>query len=200
MVMDRCLTGNEVRYILRRERVNLRWLSDKLGISPQSLNSRLNATEFRHSYLIEINNVLGRDVFGINTPVPTGVDSLPILDIRVGDNVGNPLEYEGNKVIEQVSIPSLTGCIGVAMFGDGMTPRYQAGDILFVRPADAIDYGHAYVIITKSDRMVRNIYPADDDEHIRLVCLNAQYPDNEIKRAEVLHLYKVVGCLHREQM
>lgn len=47
--MKRNLSGNEVRYILRSERINLRQLADKLGISPQTLNSRLNAGEVKLS-------------------------------------------------------------------------------------------------------------------------------------------------------
>lgn len=36
--MGKKLSGNEVRYILRSERINLRWLSEQLGITPQTLN------------------------------------------------------------------------------------------------------------------------------------------------------------------
>ena len=42
--MKRNLSGNEVRYILRSVRIMQRH-ADKLGISPQTLNSRLNAGE-----------------------------------------------------------------------------------------------------------------------------------------------------------
>ena len=208
--MNRSLTGKEVRYILHTERVNLRWLSEKLGISPQSLNSRLNASEFRQSYLVEINNVLGRDIFGVDVPTMSVTGRQPILDIRVGAAIGIPLESEENKVVEYVTIPSLTNCIGIAIYGESMKPDYRAGDIIFVRnvPVEQIEYGHASVIVTVADRLIRNVYPSDNDGCIRLSASNADrnghgtpvFPDFDIKKDMVLYLYKVVGCLRREQL
>ncbi len=56
------MSGKEARYILKQNSVNLAWLSEKLGIKPQTLNSRLNAEEFKKGYMYEINEVLGKDV------------------------------------------------------------------------------------------------------------------------------------------
>ena len=52
-------SGKEVRYILKQNSVNLAWLSEKLGIQPQTLQSRLNAAEFKPAYMLEINKLLG---------------------------------------------------------------------------------------------------------------------------------------------
>lgn len=199
--MKRNLSGNEVRYILRSERINLRQLADKLGISPQTLNSRLNAGEVKTSFLEDINHALGQELFHSDMPVPQWTGRQPIIDIRIGDSLGLAIEAAENKVVEYVNIPMLTGCIGVSMYGDAMRPRYNAGDIIFVRPIplNAIEYGRAYIIVTSSDRIIRNVIQGDN-ERLHLTAEDATLPPYDIDRESVLYLYKVVGCLHREQM
>lgn len=59
------MSGKEARYIIKENRINMAWLAEQLGITPQTLNSRLNAQEFRRSSMMEINAVLGKDIFGI---------------------------------------------------------------------------------------------------------------------------------------
>lgn len=63
------LTGKEARYILKQHRVNLADLAQRLGIAPQSLNSRLNAETFSTSRQIEVNAALGMQIFEIDTPL-----------------------------------------------------------------------------------------------------------------------------------
>lgn len=45
------MEGLEVRRILAQNKVNLSWLSEQLGISPQALQSRLNAKNVKRGYL-----------------------------------------------------------------------------------------------------------------------------------------------------
>ena len=40
------MSGKEARYLLKQNSVNLAWLAEQIGITPQSLQSRLNATVF----------------------------------------------------------------------------------------------------------------------------------------------------------
>ena len=207
-------SGNEVRYILKQNSVNLAWLAERLGIQPQTLHSRLNAAEFKPAYMLEINNVIGKDLFGLgDTPTELRqAGQQPVLDIRVSAGYGVGLNGDENKVNEYVSIPSMTGCVGVTVYGDSMLPRYRNGDVVFVRPipeVDEIDYGRAYIIITQNDRFLKCVYPSTHDaDNLRLVSANEEtnrhgdrlYPDREIKKESVLFLYKVVGSLRREQL
>ena len=207
-------SGKEVRYILKQNSINLAWLSERLGIQPQTLQSRLNATEFKTAYMLEINDILKKDIFGLGD-LPSEVHKAgqqPVLDIRVSAGMGIGLDGEENKVNEYVSIPSMQGCVGITVYGDSMTPRYRNGDIVFVRPIpeiNDIDYGSAYIIITKSDRLLKCIYPSKHDaQNLRLVSVNEDenrhgdriYPDREIGKDTIIYLYKVVGSLSREQI
>ena len=208
------MSGKEARYIIKENRINMAWLAEQLGITPQTLNSRLNAQEFRRSSMMEINAVLGKDIFGIGD-IPTEVMQVgqqPILDIRVSAGYGIGLDGDENKVNEYVSIPGLTGCVGLTVYGESMCPRYRPGDVVFVRPiidTNDIDYGRPYLIITTCDRLLKCIYQSKHDaDSLRLISLNEDtnrqgdrlYPDREIKKESILHLYKVVGSLQREQI
>ena len=207
------MSGKEARYVLKQNSVNLAWLAEQIGISPQALNSRLNADVFSRQNMIEINQIMKQDIFGIGEK-PTEVlaaGSIPILDLRLSAGFGNGLFDDDLKPMEYVSIPGLSGCVGLTIQGDSMLPRYRSGDIVFVRPiqdVSIIDWGHPYVIIAREDRFIKLLYPSDDAECIRLVSANEEtradgsrlYPDNNIPKVDILYIYKVVGTLRREQI
>lgn len=104
------MTGSEVRKVLQENRINFAWLAKELGISPQGLNSRLLAKEFRQSYLLELNQVLGQPLF----EVPTAINEyrLPVYQIQISAGYGMPLDEGKESVTEYVQIPNLKGCIG----------------------------------------------------------------------------------------
>lgn len=207
------MSGKEARYILKQNHVNLAWLAEKLGISPQALNSRLNADVFSKPNMMEINAILKKDVFGISD-VPTQVlaaGTIPIYDLRISAGHGTGLYDDGITPVDHVSIPGLQGCVGITVYGESMMPRYHPGDVVFVRPindVNSIDYGHAYTIITREDRFLKLLYPSDQADSIRLVSVNEDvrkdgvrlFPDRDVKKEDVLFLYKVVGTLRREQI
>ena len=72
-----------------------------------------------------------------------------------------------------------------------------------------IDYGRPYVVITQNDRVLKCIYQSKHDaDCLRLTSLNEDtnrhgdrlYPDKEIKKDNILFIYKVVGMFRREQL
>lgn len=203
------MTGEEVREILKKNGIGLVELSDMLGITNQTLNSRFYAKSFKPEYLQQISDVLGKDLFGLSNTPDKGQ---AILDIRVCAGSGIGLDGDENKVIEYVNIPSLKGCYGMTVYGESMYDKYKPGDTLFVKlitSTSDIDYGRCYVIITNSDRLLKSIYPSKQgDAYLKLCSYNAklnpsgerEYPDREISKEEILFLYKVVGKLEREQI
>ena len=213
--MRKQLTGKEARYILKQNCVNLSWLSEQIGITPQSFQSRLNAATFSVPYQLEVNNILGKRVFDVDM-APSIVETkgrIPVIDMRVSAGFGVSL-LDGNeqRINEYVTMDGLNGCIGIYVYGDSMSPEYRAGDIVFVRQIteqSEIDYGRPYVVITQSDRVLKCIYPSSHDATLlRLTSLNEDtnrhgdrlYPDKEIEKDNILFIYKVVGLFRREQL
>ena len=210
------LSGKEARYILKQNNVNLAWLAEQIGITPQSLQSRLAATEFKVPYQLEINNIYGKRIFDVdmaNTLTETK-GRIPVIDMRVSAGFGVSLLDEGNeqRINEYVTMDGLNGCVGIYVYGDSMNPEYRAGDIVFVRlvtDARDIDYGRAYVIVTRSDRVLKCIYQSKHDaQNLRLTSLNEDtnrngdrlFPDKEVPKEDILFIYKVVGVFRREQI
>lgn len=157
----------------------------------------------------EMQNVVRQDKEVYST---TQRNCQPILDIRVCAGSGIGLDGNENKVIEWVSIPKFEGCTGVTVFGDSMYDKFKSGDIVFVRPISGrsdIDFGQCYVVITREDRYIKNLYESErGDEFVSMVSYNIEtnpdgrrkYPDRNIKKEEILFLYKVAGKLRRSQL
>ena len=209
------MTGKEARYILKQNNVNLAWLAEQMGIKAQSLQSRLNATEFKIPYMLEINNIMERRIFDVdmaNTIVET-CGRIPVIDMRVSAGFGVAL-LDGNeqRINEYVTMDGLNGCVGVYVYGDSMLPEYRAGDIVFVRQVmntSELDYGRTYVIVTAEDRVLKCIYPSKHDATLlRLTSINEEtnrqgdrlFPDREVAKENILFIYKVVGLFRREQL
>jgi phage repressor protein C with HTH and peptisase S24 domain len=209
------MSGKEARYILKQNSVNLSWLAEQLNILPQSLQSRLNASEFKVAYQMEINALLGKRIFDVDMPstIVEVQGRIPVIDMRVSAGFGVSL-LDGNeqRINEYVTMEGLNGCVGVYVYGESMLPEYKAGDIVFVRQvidADSIDYGRPYIIVTRDDRVLKCIYPSKHDaDLLRLTSLNEEtnrhgdrlFPDREVRKDNILFIYKVVGLFRREQI
>lgn len=203
------MTGAEVKEILTKNGIVLSDLANKLGITPQTLNGRLIVKYFKPEYMEQINEVLGRDLFGQSDTPEKGQK---VLDIRVCAGMGIGLEGDENKVVEWVNIPSFHGCLGLTVYGESMYDKYKPGDTIFVKPImspNDIDYGRCYVVITAYDRILKSIYPSGvGPDYLKLCSYNAklnpsgerEYPDRDISKADILFLYKVVGKLERDQL
>jgi phage repressor protein C with HTH and peptisase S24 domain len=209
------LSGKEARYILKQNNINLAWLAEQIGIKPQSFQSRLNATTFSVPYQLEINNITGKRIFDIDM-APSIVETkgrIPVIDMRVSAGFGvELLDGHEDRISEYVTMEGLNGCVGIYVYGDSMNPEYKAGDIVFVRrltDASEIDYGRAYVIVTQNERVLKCIYQSKHDaDCLRLTSFNEDtnrhgdrlFPDKEIKKENILFIYKVVGMFRREQI
>lgn len=214
------MTGQDLRNILKKEDMKMAEIAEKLRVTPQTFNSRLNAKTVSLDFLKELSTVLGKDVsFFIDKEeslsedvCAASPDHQPILDIRVCAGNGIGLEGDENKIMEWVSIPAFKGCKGIMVFGDSMYDKYKSGDVIFVRPIegrDDVDYGQCYVVITREDRYIKNLYESTKgDNYVTMVSYNMglnpdgrrTFPDRDIAKSDILFLYKVAGKLRRNQL
>lgn len=214
------MSGKEARYILQQNNINLSWLSELLGIKPQSLQSRLNAATFSPENQLMINKVTGRRIFDIDIDIPdieSDANRIPVLDLRTAAGfeyvtLEDTMTLQNPPVAEYVTMSGLKGCVGLYVYGDSMSPEYRAGDIVFVRKEpelDGIDYGRAYMIVTASERVLKCIYKSNHDaDLIRLVSINEEmnrhgdrlFPDREVRKENIIAVYRVEGVFRRERM
>lgn len=214
------MSGKEARYILQQNNINLSWLSELLGIKPQSLQSRLNAATFSPENQLMINKVTGRRIFDIDIDIPdieADANRIPVLDLRTAAGfeyvtLEDTMTLQNPPVSEYVTMSGLKGCVGLYVYGDSMSPEYRAGDIVFVRKEpelDGIDYGRAYMIVTASERVLKCIYKSNHDaDLIRLVSINEDvnrhgdrlFPDREVRKDNIIAIYRVEGVFRRERM
>jgi phage repressor protein C with HTH and peptisase S24 domain len=214
------MSGKEARYILQQNNINLSWLSELLGIKPQSLQSRLNAATFSPENQLMINKVTGRRIFDIDIDIQdieADANRIPVLDLRTAAGfeyvtLEDTMTLQNPPVAEYVTMSGLKGCVGLYVYGDSMSPEYRAGDIVFVRKEpelDGIDYGRAYMIVTASERVLKCIYKSNHDaDLIRLVSINEDvnrhgdrlFPDREMRKENIIAVYRVEGVFRRERM
>lgn len=196
------MQGKEVRQTLSAHHVNLNQLAKDMGITPQALFSRFNARTFRQEYLQQITAILGRDIFNLGRDMGHWQ---PVLDLSIDPGHGTRLEDSINRIGEYTQIPAFDGCIGISIFSDSLAPSLVPGDVAFVRPSnrlEEVDYGCPYVLITRTDRLLKYIYPSERGTgYYRLVSKDPEkYPAYEIEFSKILFLYKVVGLLRRSQL
>lgn len=186
------MEGIEVRKILRESNINLAWLSRQLSISPQGLSSRLNAKMIKPGFLMEINDIIGKDIFGISKS-----ERQPILNIATSSFAA--LDDDNIPILEYVSVPAFSGCVGLTVYGKDAVPKYEPGDIIFVKPTETpIIPGCLYFIVTQTEKIIRTLYP--EKEHVKLEAINPAIPVRTIPTKDIKHIYKIVGAISRINM
>ena len=194
------MTGKEVREILLSNKVNLTWLSERLGISRQGLNTRFLASNFKDAYLYEITAIVGRDLFGIGERR----DAQPILNVYAQADRGAALTPDNYPTIGHVSVPYFAGCVGIEYHSEDAAPKYASGDTIFVLPtAGAMMAGGKYLIMTAEVRTIRLAYPSEDNTRVRLSALNTAtngrgkrvYPDLDLPIKDIMATYRVMGAI-----
>lgn len=196
------MEGIEVRKKLRDAHVNLAQLANGMGISPQSLNTRLRAKTFKRPYLVEITQVLGKDIFGLQEKEqPTQ----PIIDLAINSGTTEVIDGLPGNIVEYVYIPSFAGCTGIVYHAKNGHSKYSSGDTLFVKRASLnsnIEFGKTYLILTSTDRYLKTVYKSQQGKGFIKLSSDTGNTDTDfdIKIENIIYLYKVVGYIRREQV
>ena len=84
--------------------------------------------------------------------------------------------------------------------GDSMKPFISNGDVIALREIQDwqsfLPMNEIYAIMTTNDlRTVKVVRRGSDDMHYTLHAYNEEYEDQEISKASITKVYKVMGCL-----
>lgn len=101
-----------------------------------------------------------------------------------------------------IKIPEFSDCTdAINLYGDSMAPQYKSGQIIILKEwkETFIDYGNAYLIITKNgNRMVKVLRTIKDDEkNVLCVSYNPDFDAFKLKKEDILRLYLVKGAIEK---
>ena len=112
----------------------------------------------------------------------------------------NPNEHD----VRIIDVPNYGDCTdAVNIYGDSMFPMYQTGDVIILKEwfESFINYGLAYLIVTKlGNRMVKILRKSEDESKIICHSVNKDFDDFEIKKSDILRLFVVKGRISKSDM
>ena len=91
----------------------------------------------------------------------------------------------------------------INVFGDSMYPKYNAGEVIGVKPIEVqfINYGYPYVVVlTNGDTYIKIIQPGSDSEHLLFVSTNEFYKPKEFHLSLIKGFYSIKGVIKKEMM
>lgn len=193
------MTGQEVRDILLAKKYVLSDIADMLKISAQTLNSRLNAKNFKKEYIEEIEQLLGISISAASSknliPFYDDVSSIGGVKgvVASPDGVSSPSDYidTGDWFKEATA--------AIRHYGESMI-EYPQGCILAlkeVKERKLVVWGRDYVVETNEYRITKRIQRGEDKEHIRAYSTNEDtYPDGRIIHEPLDIEWNDVRCIY----
>lgn len=212
--------GFLLRERLKSKGITLSKLSEQLNLSPQALNSRLNAKDLGINFINDIQNATGLiliDEPEINLHTDLGKKILDSIRNGLNNNESSPcitkpripytaaagsitnaVEGVSESQCEQVPVvptfPSYDFTIIVK--GDSMEPKIEGGDEVACKRVDFtsfIQWGKVHVLDTAQGVVIKRIY--EDGDKIKCVSYNPEYPPFSIDKSEIYSISLVVGLL-----
>jgi phage repressor protein C with HTH and peptisase S24 domain len=100
-------------------------------------------------------------------------------------------------------IPAFKGAdFLIQVKGDSMQPTYYSGDLVACQRVTLNDiffqWNKAYVLDTKQGPLIKRIMPGSDENHIRIVSDNTNYPPFELSKDQFNGVALVRGIVRLE--
>lgn len=132
----------------------------------------------------------------LSNPIELG--GVPVYDLEATAGNLELSQHIPELIKGYINLPNFRDCIAfLYVRGDSMYPKFKAGDLIGVAPVtdiEIIQYGQAYLLITKDNqRMLKYIRRGQDEEHLILRSESQNFDDIKIKKEKVLKLYMVKG-------
>ena len=99
---------------------------------------------------------------------------------------------------EQVVSPIRGADLAITVSGESMTPEYPNGSQIFIKRINEkafIEWGRVYVLDTVNGSVIKRVFPSDDENRIKCVSTNPEYPPFEINMQDVNGIYRVLLCM-----
>lgn len=129
-----------------------------------------------------------------------GIPLIP-LSAMAGAFTGDTsvMEYECERYV----IPAFRGAdFLIQVKGDSMQPTYYSGDLVACERVPLNDiffqWNKTYVLDTKQGPLIKRIMPGSDEDHIRIVSDNSNYPPFELSKDQFNGVALVRGLVRLE--
>lgn len=95
------------------------------------------------------------------------------------------------------------GVLFINVYGDSMYPKYNAGEIIGVKPIEFhyLNYGYPYVVVFQNgDVHIKIVQPGSTSEHLILESVNEFYKPKEFHLERLKSFYSIKGVIKKEMM
>lgn len=204
------LDGQSLRKRLKDKGISLSKLSEQLNISPQALNSRLNAKDLGINFINDIQNAIGMIL--LDDPILSIHTDLGQKEFELKQTETKPrIPYTAAAGLLSEGVEGLMECqcehvpviptfpkydFTIVVKGDSMQPHIIGGDEIACKRIDEtsfIQWGKVHVLDTSQGIVVKRIY--EDGDKIKCVSYNPEYPPFSIDKKDIYSYNLVVGLL-----
>ena len=193
--------------------------STKVGINPSNFNRKMKGElPFTNKDFVKIYTSTGLGLkwleFGEgdmiaeqpaiqeeDKPQSSQSDAKPFYDVDFALGFGSMYNDTPNVPSKYIAIPGYEKAdFWCRTSGDSMKPLINSGDIIALK--EVVDWNvflplnEVYAIVTTNDmRTVKMVRRGSDDLHFLLHAINEEFGDQEIPKAAIMKVFKVIGAL-----
>jgi SOS-response transcriptional repressor LexA len=206
--MDSELTTakERLKFFIRQKNMTIQDFCNRLDVSPTYVNNFRKG--FGHDVEDKVTTLwpdlnlrwlmFGEgEMYVVSDRQKVGVE-VPLLPVVA--RAGSLSEWSDGVTMaecERVVSPVRGVDFAIRINGDSMTPDYPSGSIAYIKKvneASFIEWGSTYALDTHNGTVVKKLMPSiSDDDAVRCVSINTDYPPFEIKKKEIIGFYKVVA-------
>lgn len=211
------MTGIYLKIKLKKFGIGLQELAERLKISPQALNSKLNSNDLRLKFIQEVAQKIDVSIYhliGDEEEISSHNEHQPALSIE--KEAGIPLinsdileETEENilaKITEHHPVRYNVPLFADADFlmpikGNSMSPKYNSGDLVACKrvPLNTFfQWNKVYVLGTIQGSLIKRVKKSELKDHIKIISENTEYDPIDIPRTEIKSLSIVIGHIGLE--
>lgn len=199
------MTGKELKDILSAKGIVLKNLADSLDISPQTLNSRLNAKSIKSDFLREISEFTGLN-FQFAEREFDNFMLVPVYNLDAVGGLTNTETDVSEFIIDYIPFKNAKSeDISVPVTNNSMYPMFPPGCYVQLRKIELwktyLELGQVYVIELEDDRrLLKQIKKGHDKEHFLLSSFNNEYDDTEVPTNFIKSVWLVLAKYQKSVM
>lgn len=201
--------------VAKDQGLSITGFAKKIDVDPGNFNKKMKGTlRFTKTDLEKINRVfdispewlingtgeIKSKFHAISVEQPIG-NAKPFYDVDFLLGFNEAYNDTTNVPSRYISVPGYEKAdFWCRTSGDSMKPFISNGDVIALREIQDwqsfLPMNEVYAIMTTNDlRTVKVVRRGSDDMHYTLHAYNEEYEDQEISKASITKVYKVMGCL-----